>query len=185
MTYKLENMLNDCAVIRATLETFDLFPADDPIREEMREIISDARANMRRRCNQLCADIHALSVLDRSLDINEFSNIMRRLLLAGHPRCRLDAFMKLNVFQCVAKMEAGENEPALMYHYELLPPVTTLTAVAMSASRLTTMIFEDLLQSIDMDAHYVSKHAFDRNVFQKYVAIMFACYATTDPLFYA
>ncbi len=184
MNYNLEDMLNDCAVIRTTFETFDLFPADDPIREEMQEIINDARANMRRRCRELRADIYALNVLDRPLDIEEFSKIARILLVTGHPRCRLDAFMKVNVFQSIANQEAGENEPALMYCYELLPPVTTPTAVAMSAIRLTTVIFEDLLHSIETNGNYASKHVFDRNVFQKYVAIMFACYATTDPLFY-
>src|SRR5580658_1552982 len=49
----LEDGLNDFAVIRTTFETLDLFPEDDPIREEMMEIIGDARANLLRRLTEL------------------------------------------------------------------------------------------------------------------------------------
>jgi hypothetical protein len=185
MSYKLEDMFSDCTVIRTTLETFELFPSKDPIREEMWEIIGDARANLRRGCAELRADIAHLTVLDQPLDVQEFDEGLRTLLLVGYPRRRLDACMKLNVFQSVAKAEAGENEPDPLYRYELLPPMTTLATFAMSAKRLTATIFDDLLRSIETDAHYTDKHAFDRHVFQKYIAIMFACYATTDPLFYA
>ena len=185
MRYKLEDMLNDCAVIRATFETLDLFPADDPIRLEIQEIINDARANMNRRCAELHADIAVVTVLDCPLDVEEFSKIMRKLLMAGHPRHRLDSFMKVNVFQSIAAQEAGENESELLYRYDLSPPLTVPAVVAMSASKLTATIFNDLLQSIEAYENYISKHVFDRNVFQKYVAVMFACYATTDSLFYS
>src|SRR5579862_6366788 len=49
----LEDGLNDFAVIRTTFETLDLFPEDDPIREEMMEIINDARGNLMRRLEEL------------------------------------------------------------------------------------------------------------------------------------
>ena len=183
MTYKLEDMFNDCAVIRTTFETLDLFSADDPIREEIGEVINNAHANMRR-CTELCADVAKFTVLDRPLNIEKFSKIMRKLLVTGHPRCRLDSFMKVNVFQSIAAREAGEGEPELLYRYELLPPLTSSVVCAMMARALASAIFGDLRQSIESDANYTEKSAFDRNVFQKYVAIMFACYATTDPLFY-
>lgn len=185
MTYRLEDMLCDCAVIRAIFDTFDLFPAHDPIRVEMQEIINDARANMRRRCAELRSDIATLMVIDRSLEIHKFGQELRTLLLIGYPRRRMDSCMKLNVFQSVAQAEAGANEPDPLYRYDLLPPLTVSAVTAMPAEQLATTLFDDLLQSIQTEAHYADKHAFDRSVFQKYVAIMFACHATTDPLFYA
>ena len=55
----LEDGLNDFAVIRTTFETIDLFPEDDPIREEMMEIVNDARGNLLRRLNELHDKIHS------------------------------------------------------------------------------------------------------------------------------
>ncbi|HEU4753200.1 MAG TPA: hypothetical protein VFU47_08825, partial [Armatimonadota bacterium] len=45
-------------------------------------------------------------------------------------------------------------------------------------------LFDDVLISVTDDANYANKTTFDRNVFQKFIAVMFVNYATTDPLFY-
>ena len=45
-------------------------------------------------------------------------------------------------------------------------------------------LFSDVLTSVMDDANYKSKYLFDRNVFQKFIAVMFVNYATTDPMFY-
>src|SRR5213593_1366408 len=49
----LEDGLNDFAVIRTTFETLDLFPDDLELRNEMMEIIDDARSSLRRRLIEL------------------------------------------------------------------------------------------------------------------------------------
>src|SRR5947209_204003 len=49
----LEDGLNDFAVIRTTFETLDLFTEADSIREEMMEIVNDARGNLPRRQPEL------------------------------------------------------------------------------------------------------------------------------------
>ena len=54
----LEDALNDMAVIRTTLETLELFPADDPIRPEILAIAFDARENLIARFRELCVGLH-------------------------------------------------------------------------------------------------------------------------------
>jgi hypothetical protein len=45
-------------------------------------------------------------------------------------------------------------------------------------------LFDDLLYAVKNDGNYRSKYLFDREVFQKFIAVMFVNYATTDPMFY-
>jgi hypothetical protein len=45
-------------------------------------------------------------------------------------------------------------------------------------------LFEEVLRSVKDDRNYESKYLFDRHVFQKFIAVMFVNYATTDPMFY-
>ena len=70
----LEDGLNDFAVIRTTFETLDLFPEDDPIRDEMMEIVNDARSNLLRRLNELRDKIHTNHAHFLGTDYNEFKS---------------------------------------------------------------------------------------------------------------
>src|SRR6476659_5785462 len=70
----LEDGLNDFAVIRTTFETLDLFPEDDPIRDEMMEIVNDARSNLLRRLTELHDKIHASKAHFLGTDYNEFKD---------------------------------------------------------------------------------------------------------------
>ena len=45
-------------------------------------------------------------------------------------------------------------------------------------------LFNDVIVSAHDDSNYRNKYQFDRNVFQKFIALMFVNYATTDPIFY-
>jgi hypothetical protein len=49
----LEDGVNDFAVVRTAYETLDLFPDDAAMRDELREIISDARCSLIRRLMEL------------------------------------------------------------------------------------------------------------------------------------
>lgn len=184
MTYKLEDLLNDCAVIRTTFETLDLFPADDPIRAEMLTIVDEARANMRQRCAAMRDDVGRLGVLGRPLDMPRLRQALQILLLTGYPRRRMDACMKVNVFQAVERARSGGNTGDTPYRYTLLLPLTVPAVLSMNASTLAAIILDDLLQSIERDANFQDKPAFDNSVFQKYVAFMFTCYKADNPLFY-
>lgn len=184
MTYKLEDMLNDCAVIRATFEALDLFPADDPICEEMMDIVTDARANMCGRCVELRDNAARLVLLGSSLNMRRLRQAMQTLLLTGYPRRSIDACMKVNVFQTAERGEGDGSTPNAPYRYTLLLPLTVPAVLSMTADILTALILDDLRQSIERDANFQDKTTFDSGVFQKYIAFMFTCLRADNPFFY-
>lgn len=180
----LEDGLNDFAVIRTTFETLDLFPEDDPIREEMAEIINDARSNLLRRLLELHDKINNSRAHFLGTDYNEFKSFALAIVQRGYPRRNLDTMMKLNVFSSVAEAEGHDNTRDLLYHYQFSPAINAEEAVQLSARPFIVTLFDDLLYSVKTDANYQSKYLFDKEVFQKFIAVMFVNYATTDPMFY-
>src|SRR5579871_4003004 len=114
----LEDGLNDFAVIRTTFETLDLFPEDDPIREEMMEIVNDARENLLRRLYELHDKIHANVAHFLGTDYNEFKDYALAIVNKGYPRRNLDSMMKLNVFSSVAEAEGHSDANELLYYFE-------------------------------------------------------------------
>src|ERR1041385_554415 len=79
----LEDGLNDFAVIRTTFETLDLFPEDDPIREEMMEIVNDARTNLLRRLYELRDKIHDNVAHFLGTDYSEFKDYAMAMIHKG------------------------------------------------------------------------------------------------------
>ena len=116
----LEDGLNDFAVIRTTFETLDLFPEDDPIRDEMMEIVHDARGNLLRRLNELRDKIHANRAFFLGTDYDEFKARVLDMVKRGYRRLHLDSMMKLLVFVSVAEAEGETASNELMYHYEFV-----------------------------------------------------------------
>ena len=180
----LEDGLNDFAVIRTTFETLDLFPEDDPIRDEMMDIVNDARSNLLRRLNELRDKIHTNHAHFLGTDYNEFKSYSLDMVNRGYPRRNLDSMMKLNVFSSVAEAEGYTESNDLLYHYQFIPGTDTGSVAALPAREFIVALFNDVLTSVMDDANYKSKYLFDRNVFQKFIAVMFVNYATTDPMFY-
>jgi hypothetical protein len=180
----LEDGLNDFAVIRTTFETLDLFPEDDPIRDEMMEIINDARGNLMRRLTELRDRIHSKQAHFLGTDYNEFKGYALDMANRGYPRRNLDSMMKLNVFSSVAEAEGHTDASELLYYYEFANGLELAMVKEEEPREFITMLFEDVLRSVRNDANYKSKYVFDRNVFQKFIAVMFVNYATTDPMFY-
>lgn len=180
----LEDGLNDFAVIRTTFETLDLFPEDDPIREEMMDIVDDARSNLLRRLNELRDKIHTNHAHFLGTDYNEFKSYSLDMVHRGYPRRNLDSMMKLNVFSSVAEAEGYTDSNELLYHYQFLPGTEVSSVAALPAREFIVTLFNDVLNSVTDDNNYKSKYLFDRNVFQKFIAVMFVNYATTDPMFY-
>ncbi len=180
----LEDGLNDFAVIRTTFETLDYFPEDDPVREEMMEIINDARGNLLRRLSEL----RDLLAADRAHFLgtvySEFKGYALDMVHKGFSRRNLDSMMKLNVFSSVAETEGYANANELPYYYLFLDNVNVASLAEMEPRPFIVALFDDLLQSVKDDANYLGKYTFDRNVFQKFIAVMFVNYATTDPMFY-
>ena len=180
----LEDGLNDFAVIRTTFETLDLFPDDDPIREEMMEIINDARSNLLRRLFELRDKIRDNRAHFLGTDYTEFKTYALDIVRRGYPRRNLDSMMKLNVFGSVAEAEGHSDSNDLLYFYEFRAGVDKQLLEQAEPRNFIVHLFEDVLASVQDDTFYKNKYEFDRNVFQKFIAVMFVNYATTDPMFY-
>ena len=179
----LEDGLNDFAVIRTTFETLDLFPEDDPIREEMMEIVNDARSNLLRRLTELHDKIQSDKAHFLGTDYNEFKDYSVTMIKKGYPRRNLDSMMKLNVFSSVAEAEGHSDASEIDYFFEFnYSRVETMLPLA--APEFIVALFQELIDGVKDDSNYMGKYAFDKHVFQKFIAVMFVNYATTDPMFY-
>jgi hypothetical protein len=182
----LEDGLNDFAVIRTTFETLDLFPDDQDLRSEMMEIINDARSSLRRRLIELRDKLESGQAHFLGTDLDEFKAAIIHLATKGNIRKMLDQMMKLDVFESVASVDAAEagGEPEPTYRFELLPHHALGVLQPRPAREFISRVFDDVLDAVESDANYQSKYTFDKNVFQKFIALMFVNYATTDQMFY-
>jgi hypothetical protein len=180
----LEDGLNDFAVIRTTYETLDFFPDDEEMRNELMEIINDARSKLIRRLEELRERIAARKAHFLGTDLEEFKAYLLDVVHRGYPRRNLDSMMKLNVFMSVAETEGNSNGIEPLYHFEFRQGSDVPRLAQLPAREFVASLFADVLQSVLDDANYVNRYLFDRNVFQKFIALMFVNYATTDPIFY-
>ena len=179
----LEDGLNDFAVIRTTFETLDLFPEDDPIREEMMEIVNDARSNLLRRLAELHDKIQSDTAHFLGTDYNEFKDYAVTMVRKGYPRRNLDSMMKLNVFSSVAEAEGHSDASELDFFFEF-KYADREAMLPLPSPEFIVALFQEVINSVMDDANYKGKYAFDKHVFQKFIALMFVNYATTDPMFY-
>jgi len=179
----LEDGLNDFAVIRTTFETLDLFPEDDPIREEMMEIVNDARGNLLRRLHELHDKIANNRAHFLGTDYDEFKSYAMNLVHRGYPRRNLDNMMKLNVFSSVAEAEGLDEASGLNYFFQF-QYIDGEALSALPARQFIVGLFAEVIKSVQNDSNYTGKFPFDKNVFQKFIAVMFVNYATTNPMFY-
>jgi hypothetical protein len=115
-------------------------------------------------------------------DMEEFKRYSLRLCTDGTDRRTLDNMMKVNVFSSVAQADPGADQ--YVYHFALLPQNHIDKTRSFEAREFVRMLFDDVLTAVEDDANYWDKIVFDRHVFQKFIALMFVNYATTDPVFY-
>jgi len=182
----LEDGLNDFAVIRTTFETIDVFPDDDELRVEMMGIIEDARSNLTRRLEELRDKIQANQAHFLGTDLNEFKDHVVHMASKGTIRRTLDNMMKVDVFDSVSQTEAKmrNTSPDPMYRYQFLPEHDLSLLRPLPPRVFIGRLFDDVLDSVHNNDNYAGKYTFDKNVFQKFIAVMFVNYATTDPMFY-
>ena len=180
----LEDGLNDFAVIRTTYETMDFFPEDDEMRKELMGIVEDARGKLVRRLTELRDRVRARSAHFLGTDLEEFKAYALDIMDRGCPRRNLDSMMKLNVFASVAEAEGHKNGSEPYYRYEFRPEFDPAELLQLPSHEFVAAMFADVLNGVLDDANYKNRYTFDRNVFQKFIALMFINYATTDPVFY-
>lgn len=180
----LEDGLNDFAVIRTTYETLDYFPDDPEMRSELMEIVRDARAKLVRRLTELRDSIAERRAHFLGTNLEEFKTYALDIVHRGYPRRNLDSMMKLNVFSSVAEHEAPNAGPEPLYYYIFRDGTSVAEIAQLNPTDFVAAMMADVLDSVNDDANYQSRYLFDRNVFQKFIAVMFINYATTDPIFY-
>jgi hypothetical protein len=182
----LEDGLNDFAVIRTTFETIDVFPDDEDLRTEMMDIIKDARGNLVRRLEELRDRITAGQAHFLGTDLQEFKDHILHMINRGSIRRTLDNMMKVDVFESVSKAEAAlrGGAPDPMYRYQLLSQHALSIVEPLPPRAFIGRLFDDVLDAVTDDENYQNKYTFDSLVFQKFIAVMFVNYATTDPMFY-
>lgn len=180
----LEDGLNDFAVIRTTFETIDYFPDDESMRDELMSIIDEARDKLIRRLTELRDRIADSTAHFLGTDLAEYRGYAMNMVHRGYPRRNLDSMMKLNVFMTVAAQEEASNGPEPLFYYAFRDKTLTGTSSDLTARQFVAAMFSDVLDAVQDPASYGSRHIFDRDVFQKFIAMMFINYATTDPIFY-
>jgi len=182
----LEDGLNDFAVIRTTFETIDCFPDDRELRTEMMTIVEDARGNLVRRLSELRDTIVSGQAHFLGTDLQEFKDSVVHMATRGSIRRTLDNMMKLDVFESVSLVDAAQKggSPEPMYRYEFLPQHSLPLMESLSPRVFIGRLFDDLLDAVNNNENYLTKYTFDRYVFQKFIAVMFVNYATTDQMFY-
>lgn len=182
----LEDGLNDFAVIRTTFETIDVFREDDELRKEMMEIIADSRSNLIRRLQELRDRIVARQAHFLGTELQEFKDHVLHMVKRGTIRRQLDSMMKVDVFESVSNTESAATRgmPEPMYRYQFLPQHSLELIEILPPRPFIGRVFDDILDAVNDNGNYESKYTFDKHVFQKFIAVMFVNYATTDPLFY-
>jgi hypothetical protein len=169
----LEHTLNDFAVIRVTSETLDYFPDDADMRDELMEIVAEARRSL---CRRLAAFIDMDGEFygeGSGKNLEDFQRYLIEIMERGIPGKQTNTMMKLNSFDESAVFRYTFRDNLTPDQARFLPPVI-----------FVRRLFADLLSEAEDDDNYISAVHFNTRVFQKYITIMFCNYATTDPLFY-
>ncbi len=182
----LEDGLNDFAVIRSTFDTLQLFPDDAELRAELTSIIEDARGNLLRRLGELRCRLSSGQARFLGTDLVEFKAYLMNLVAKGAVRSLLDNMMKLDVFGSVAAIEADRDmrPPELAYFYRFRSEGEAEAQGRADQLPFVAALFADLIEEVRDHSNYADRYRFDRDVFQKFIALMFVNYATTDPVFY-
>ncbi len=180
----LEDGLNDFAVIRTTYDTLEYFPDDPEMRSELMEIVHEARVKLERRLTELRDCVAAKQAHFLGTDLEEFKSYALDIVQRGYPRRNLDSMMKLNVFSSVAEHEGKSTLDDPLYNYEFRDKQNARDLLEAPPRDFVAALFADVLDSVLDEGNYQSRYTFDRNVFQKFIALMFVNYATTDPIFY-
>ncbi|MBI3911887.1 MAG: hypothetical protein HY320_13270 [Armatimonadetes bacterium] len=182
----LEDGLNDFAVIRTTFETIDLFPDDPNLRREMMAIIEDTRRDLRLRLIELRDRLQSGQAHFLGTQLSEFKQNVLQLVQKGIVRRTLDNMMKVDVYESVAQAQArlSGQPPEPVYRYEFQPRYLLEFTCNLPPRRFVACLFADILDAVEDEANYQSRFTFDRNVFQKFIGLMFIHYATTEPIFY-
>lgn len=181
----LEDGLNDFCVVRTAFETLDLFPDDHQTCAELREMIEDARRTLTRRLMELLERIIARKAHFLGTDLDQFKAWTLKIIEQGVSRYDIDTAMKVNVFSSVAIAEQAQGKPASpRYRYEFHNSETPERIAGENGRDFLVALFADVLDSVLEEENYTDRYAFDKHIFQQFIAMMFVAYSATNPVFY-
>ncbi len=181
----LEDGLNDFCVIRTAFETLDLFPEDKETRAELREMIDDARRTLMRRLMELLERIIARKAHFLGTDLEQFKGWTIKLIEQGVSRYDIDTAMKVNVFSSVALAEQAQGiATSPRYRYEFHNSESAERIASLEGRDFLVALFADVLDSVLEDDNYANRYAFDKHIFQQFIAMLFVAYSATDAVFY-
>ena len=181
IAYPASGGLNDFAVILHLGDAHLLPDDDDELRAELMEIIADAQeAGAGLPAARLHLQRRAIPGR-RSGEFEPHHQPGRKGVPQGARQ-----HDELDVFETVQHRGVDQRllSPEFVYLYELLPENALDTIQEMPPRAFIGRVFQDLLTAVEDQENYKDRHTFDRNVFQKFIAVMFVNYATTDPVFY-
>jgi len=159
----IESILTNVSVIRASFQTRDIFPQEDPIRQDLQAMEVAGRENLIELLRKERDSVQE----EFAFDVRAFKTIAVDLTLLGYPRRTLDQRLKLDAFHSVANAEGIEQPEDALYFYEFYPPLDLLSARLIPASLMYKMFLIDVLHAAENGDNYADIRLFDRNVFQK------------------
>jgi hypothetical protein len=160
MPEPLEVALNDLAVIRTTFKTLEAIPEDPDLHEELTSLIRDARGSLMRRLGEHRQALSAGPAGSQIPDLQAFKEQLLQL----------------------ATKAVSKEDPT--FRYEFLPQHPIDEVATLPPPAFIARLFDDLLETVADDCNYADRLTFDRNVFQKLVAVIFCSYVATDPGYY-
>ena len=169
-----ENGLKSLAVIRATLETLTLFAADDPIREEILPLISEARADFLHQMesvhNRILANPQSLALNYETFRVNAI-----KMMTDGYSGRNLNRMLKVSVF---------EEDKSSLYYVKAAGLIELETVRTMPAYLFTALLFNAVWQDAANEEYYIDQQTFDAEIYLKYLILLFLHYSVSDQQFY-
>jgi hypothetical protein len=178
---ELFKCLNEFALIRTTFETMEVFPDDPALRSALMEIVRDAREALVRRLQELADRVDPSETCFLGINLRSFRREFLRLVSRGLPRQALDRLLKGDVFQHGrGKPSASEDR---LYRYQFRPSHAQGPECACRPGVFFRHVLQDLQEAATDEQNYHTHAIFDRQVFQKFAAVLYVCLAITEPVF--
>lgn len=167
----LEPGLDIMAVIRTTFETLDLLSDEDSVRRELLDVIEQSRYELSLQVGGVADELESYPERFQA-DFEGIRDMAVDLATRGIPGRNLDSMMRTDSFDGV--------------HFILDLPIgmDAKSARKMTGCEFLVRLLRHLHARVTDRGCCIDKVAFDRFVFQPYIAIMFVNYGTTEPLSY-
>jgi hypothetical protein len=163
----LNRALTDIKKIRNALEIVTLLGDDEQAIDTQAWIVFDARKSLLKHLNA------SLPLVLGKLD-QLFKGSALLLITPGVQRGFIDSTMKVDVFREVALSEGVEIPGGERYAYRFTRDIDLLTIGQMSDEQMYALFLADIIENASNDGSYKNRLDFDRNVAEKYIALLYA-----------